>query len=71
MTVVLLEPPDAIVEYTPGLHEGLAYQRRKTVYQHASDESRKDGDRVPLEGADARSERVVIEPVRIGLRRVD
>ena len=70
LTIVLPEPPDAVVEYAPGLHERLAYQRRKAVYQHAGDEGRKDQDGVSLEGADARRESVVIKPVRVRLRRV-
>ena len=42
LPVVLLEPPDAVVEYAPRLHEGLAYQGGEAVYQNTGDEGGED-----------------------------
>ena len=71
MAVVLLEPPDTVVEYPSRLHERLAYQRREAVDQHSRHEGREDEDGVSLKGPDARLKGIVIQPVRIGRGRVE
>ncbi len=68
---LLLEPPDTVVEYPSGLYERLGYQRREAVDQHARHEGREDEDGVSLKGPDARLKGRLIQPLRIGRRRVE